>query len=89
MVAVGVAPGVSLSLLATRALPVLRRAKERRQVIIVTHKANVAALGDAELIVVMKAMNNQGEIVNRGSIVQTITREVVWDIRQGGTSLPS
>ena len=42
-------------------VPVLRRAKERRQVIIVTHNANVAVLGDAELIVVMKAMSDHGK----------------------------
>jgi len=49
-------------------VPVLRHAKERRQVIIVTHNPNVAVLGDAEQIVVMKAMNDRGEIVSRGSI---------------------
>jgi energy-coupling factor transporter ATP-binding protein EcfA2/histidinol phosphatase-like PHP family hydrolase len=35
-------------------VPVLRRAKERRQVVIVTHNPNVAVLGDAEQIIVMK-----------------------------------
>ena len=45
-----------------------------------THKANVAALGGAELIVVMKAVN---EIVNRGSIDQTITRELACGILEG------
>ena len=33
-------------------VPVIRAAKERRQVIVVTHNANIAVLGDAELIVV-------------------------------------
>ena len=36
-------------------VPVLRRAKERRQVIIVTHNANVTVLGDAEQIIALKA----------------------------------
>src|SRR6266404_7439277 len=49
-------------------VPVLRMAKERRQVIIVTHNPNIAVLGDAELIVVMKALNDRGMIVARGSI---------------------
>jgi energy-coupling factor transporter ATP-binding protein EcfA2 len=36
-------------------VPVLRRAKERRQVIIVTHNANIAVLGDAEQLIVFKS----------------------------------
>jgi ABC-type cobalamin/Fe3+-siderophores transport system ATPase subunit len=36
-------------------VPVLRRAKERRQVIVVTHNANIAVLGDAELIIALKS----------------------------------
>jgi DNA repair ATPase RecN len=64
-------------------VPVLRRAKERRQVIIVTHNANVAVLGDAELIVVMKAKNDRGEIVTRGSIDHAETRDAACDILEG------
>ena len=64
-------------------VPVLRRAKERRQVIIVTHNANVAVLGDAELIVVMKAMNDRGEIVSRGSIDQPVSRRIACGILEG------
>jgi ABC-type lipoprotein export system ATPase subunit len=66
-------------------VPVLRRAKERRQVIAVTHNANVAVLGDAELIVVMKAMNDHGNIVARGSIDNVSTREAACAILEGAT----
>jgi ABC-type lipoprotein export system ATPase subunit len=64
-------------------VPVLRRAKERRQVIIVTHNPNVAVLGDAELILVMKAMSDHGEIVARGSIDNTLTRDFACAILEG------
>jgi len=64
-------------------VPVLRRAKERRQVIIVTHNANVTVLGDAELIVVMKAFNDQGSIVSRGSIDNAETRLAACGILEG------
>lgn len=64
-------------------VPVLRRAKERRQVIIVTHNANVAVLGDAEQIVVMKAANDRGEIVARGSIDHKPTRDAACAILEG------
>jgi ATPase subunit of ABC transporter with duplicated ATPase domains len=47
-------------------VPVIRAAKERRQVIVVTHNANIALLGDAEQIVVFKATNDKGIITTRG-----------------------
>jgi hypothetical protein len=64
-------------------VPVLRRAKERRQVIIVTHNANVAVLGDAEQLVVMRAMNDRGAIVARGSIDHPQTRDAACAILEG------
>jgi energy-coupling factor transporter ATP-binding protein EcfA2 len=39
-------------------VPVLRAAKERRQVIVVTHNPNIAVLGDAELIVALKSTSD-------------------------------
>lgn len=67
----------------TTLVPVLRRAKERRQVIIVTHNANVAVLGDAEMIAVMKAKNDRGVIVARGSIDHDETRDAACSILEG------
>ncbi len=67
----------------TTLVPVLRRAKERRQIIIVTHNPNVAVLGDAELVVVLKAMNDRGEIVARGSIDHPETRDAACAILEG------
>lgn len=67
----------------TTLVPVLRRAKERRQVIIVTHNANVAVLGDAEMIVVMKAKNDRGVITARGSIDHNETRDAACSILEG------
>ncbi len=64
-------------------VPVLRRAKERRQVIVVTHNANIAVLGDAEQIVVLRASNEQGVIVSRGSIDDQETRESACALLEG------
>ncbi len=64
-------------------VPVLRLAKERRQVIIVTHNPNVAVLGDAELIIVMKAANDRGIISSRGSIDNEDTRSAACGILEG------
>ncbi len=64
-------------------VPVIRAAKERRQVIVVTHNANIAVLGDAELIVALKATNDKGMIVARGSIDHKSTCDLACDILEG------
>ena len=64
-------------------VPVLRRAKERRQVIIVTHNANIAVLGDAEQIVVLRGSNERALISSRGSIDDPATQEAACAILEG------
>ena len=64
-------------------VPVLRLAKERRQIIIVTHNANIAVLGDAEQIIVLKSSNESGRIVARGSIDDPVTRDGACNILEG------
>ena len=64
-------------------IPVIRYAKERRQVIIVTHNANIAVLGDAEQIIALKATNERATIMARGSIDEPATRELACAILEG------
>jgi len=64
-------------------VPVLRRAKERRQVIIVTHNANIAVLGDAEQIIVLKSDADHARIMSRGSIDHPATRAYACAILEG------
>ncbi|WP_144161545.1 TrlF family AAA-like ATPase [Paraburkholderia sp. BCC1885] len=64
-------------------VPVLRRAKERRQVIIVTHNANIAVLGDAEQLIVFKSNSDHSKIVARGSIDDTAARDAACKILEG------
>jgi len=64
-------------------VPAIRRAKERRQVVIVTHNANIAVLGDAEQIVVLKATNEKAHIMTRASIDDPETRETACAILEG------
>ena len=61
----------------------LRTIKETRQVIVVTHNANIAVLGDAELIVPLKATNEQSVIQQRGSIDTPETRDLACAILEG------
>ena len=62
----------------------LRAIKEKRQVILVTHNANIAVLGDSELIMPMCRQNDCGKIVTRGSIDSTPTKMEVQNILEGG-----
>lgn len=64
-------------------VPVIRAAKERRQVIVVTHNANIAVLGDAELIVALKATNEKASIITRGSIDHPETCDAACAILEG------
>ena len=64
-------------------VPVIRAAKEKRQVIVVTHNANIAVLGDAELIVALKATAERATIVTRGSIDHPETCEAACNILEG------
>lgn len=64
-------------------VPVLRRAKERRQVVVVTHNANVAVLGDAEQIIILKSSSEKAQIVTRGSIDNTETCGNACSILEG------
>lgn len=64
-------------------VPAIRAAKERRQVIMVTHNANIAVLGDAELLIALKATSEKGLIVARGSIDHRATCDLACDILEG------
>ena len=62
----------------------LRAIKERRQVILVTHNANIAVLGDSELILPMHRENDCGKTKDRGSIDTGATKQCVMEILEGG-----
>lgn len=70
---------ISTTLVAT-----LRAVKERRQVIVVTHNANIAVLGDSELILPMRRTGDQGAASSRGSIDKAETKQAVQSILEGG-----
>jgi predicted ATP-dependent endonuclease of OLD family len=62
----------------------LRQVKERRQIIVATHNANIAILGDAELIAPLVAWKAIGRITDRGSVDNPLTRERACKILEGG-----
>lgn len=64
----------------------LRKIKEHRQVIIVTHNPNIAVLGDAELIIPLKSTNVHSIILSPGSIDNPETVKLCCQILEGGES---
>lgn len=64
-------------------VPVLRQAKERRQIIIVTHNPNIAVLGDAEQIIVLKSTSEKSSVVSSGSIDDPSTRDITCNVLEG------
>ncbi len=64
----------------------LRKIKEHRQVIVVTHNPNIAVLGDAELIIPLKSTNNKAKIMSPGSIDNADTVKLCCQILEGGVS---
>jgi hypothetical protein len=63
----------------------LEAAKERRQVLIATHSANLVVLGDAELVVPMRVSDGQGEPYAVGAVDRTETRDQICALLEGGT----
>lgn len=64
-------------------VPALRRAKERRQVIVVTHNANIAVLGDAEQVIALKSLSDIGKVVATGAIDSPGARDAACAILEG------
>jgi hypothetical protein len=70
--------------ISTAVVSTLRAIKERRQVIVVTHNANIAVLGDSELILPLRRDGESGQVLNSGSIDTPETKQSVQQILEGG-----
>jgi predicted ATPase len=62
----------------------LEAAKEHRQVLIATHSANLVVLGDAELVIPMKAEAGHGAPHAPGAIDNPQTRNQICSLLEGG-----
>lgn len=65
-------------------LPALRRLKGHRQLVFVTHDANIAVNGDADQVVYLKADAEHGWVEAQGAIEQPVIREAVLTVLDGG-----
>jgi len=62
----------------------LREAKVHRQVVVVTHNANIVVNGDAELVVALVARSGESQIETQGSLQESDVRETICDVMEGG-----
>lgn len=64
----------------------LRVAKSRRRVIVVTHNADVAVNGDAEMVLPLKAAGavGQARVQGAASIQNKQARQAICDMLEGG-----
>ena len=62
----------------------LRETKSKRQVIVVTHNANIVVNGDAEMVLPLKAVDGQTEVQQPASIQRKKVRESICKILEGG-----
>lgn len=61
----------------------LKKAKEKRQIIVVTHNANIPVNGDAEYIISMKSDSRYVQIKSEGTLEKKEIREEICDVMEG------
>ncbi|MBI5605712.1 MAG: AAA family ATPase [Deltaproteobacteria bacterium] len=64
-------------------VPMLRKAKIQRQLIIVTHNANLPVNGDAELVYTLEARGGKGTCRAQGGLDRSEVTRAVLDIMEG------
>ncbi len=62
----------------------LREVKRRRQVIVVTHNANIVVNGDAELVVALTARAGQTQTEAIGCLQEKAVRQTICKVMEGG-----
>lgn len=62
----------------------LRRIKNRRQVLVVTHNANIVVNGDAEWVVALDVRRGQVRQVSTGGLQEQTVRDAVCRVMEGG-----
>jgi len=61
----------------------LRQAKEHRQIIVVTHNANIPVNGDAEYILSMDSESKKLKLLCSGSVEQSVIKKEICDVMEG------
>jgi ABC-type enterochelin transport system ATPase subunit/PHP family Zn ribbon phosphoesterase len=62
----------------------IREAKSRRQIVVVTHNANIVVNGDAELVVALEVQGGETHLECEGSLQQVAVRDTICSVLEGG-----
>jgi len=62
----------------------LRESKEKRQIIVVTHNANIPVNGDAEYILAMDSESKLLSVLHEGTIEERDIKREICDVMEGG-----
>lgn len=62
----------------------LRKSKEHRQIIIVTHNANIPVNGDAEFVIAMNPEVRTIEVLHSGAIEELEIKKEICEVMEGG-----
>lgn len=62
----------------------IREIKTKRQIIVVTHNANIVVNGDSENVLVLEARNGETQIAAQGGLQEQSTRHQICKIMEGG-----
>ncbi len=62
----------------------LREIKQKRQVLIVTHNANIVVNGDAENVIVLDVKAGQTRIITQGGLQEPSIRDEICKVMEGG-----
>ncbi len=62
----------------------LREIKQKRQVMVVTHNANIVVNGDAENVIALDVSAGQTRIICQGSLQETNVRDEICRLMEGG-----
>jgi ATPase subunit of ABC transporter with duplicated ATPase domains len=62
----------------------LRAIKHSRQVVVVTHNANIVVNGDAELVIALEAQGGQTREAQGGSLQSQEVRDTICELMEGG-----
>jgi len=61
----------------------LKKAKEKRQLIVVTHNANIPVNGDAEYIISMDTESEKLKVRNEGTVEKSSIKKEICDVMEG------
>lgn len=62
----------------------LKKSKENRQIIVVTHNANIPVNGDAEYIISMDSESKKLKVLHSGTVEQDSIKKEICDVMEGG-----